>query len=150
MHTYSLHTFHHNGDQLILTRVCQSFVLNATSAHSYSSTHIRPHHLTTALTTPIVLHATFPRSYSSTQRVSRVFFSLLYHSLLCYTPTALSLQQSPTRHSYPSPPSAVIQQFARLLKVPPPPHSYSSALHTSHLLLVTSPQHCQGPSYCCS
>ena len=58
------------------------------------------------------------------------------------------LYNNPTCHSYPSPPSAVIQQSARLLQVPPPPHSYSSALHTSHLLLVTSPQHCQRPSYC--
>ena len=59
------------------------------------------------------------------------------------------LYNNPTLHSYPSPHSAVIQQSARLLKVPPPPpHSYSSDLHTSHLLLVTSPQHCQRPSYC--
>ena len=55
-----------------------------TYIHTYSSTHIRPHHLTTALTTPIVLHPTFPRSYSSTQRISRVSSSLLYHTLISF------------------------------------------------------------------
>ena len=34
------------------------------------------------------------------------------------------LYNNSTRHSYPSPPSAMIQQFARLLKVPPPPSAF--------------------------